>query len=285
MKQLHKIIQSYVFKNTLPLYIQMLYGNGYAPVITGGMAALRCGASKLTRHIFSPDIDINIVFEKDKRISNESLQKRDAFVKAIIQDSGLLRKCTKHKVSISIDKSMLELPVTHEAFNSRVVRIRLTYENGSSIVLLDTSMYDRKSKKGTYMTYFDFFKCGTPIPYQLTSTRVPIATCDFVIYDTIRMISYYLKEIKSDKRGAFSTLKLAYLLMKFIALLDDKANYEWYYYIKKQIIDLETIPNDSNDMLIRVIEILKKTTTLNQLRIGKKKMIEYYRGGFVNSAI
>lgn len=311
IKRIHKSIQQRTL-SVLPRYINHVRGDNEAfhAVITGGLAALECAmqgskqSKDLASIIFSQDIDIHIIFPKGEPDIEDLLiasEKREKFLKAIVNDKDLLEYCTrvsaenKIQCNLAIDYRMLNLPKEHEAYHAQVIRIRINYVNNAkellSLVLLDISMYTPRSKP-IYNTYKKFFG-NTPVPYVVIN-NLPYATCNYVMYDTIRMIAYYRAQLADARpndrvRNNFNVLKLANLILKLIALEDtimhkvkeDALLLASYNEVKSIVTHIDYKSFHANEetieMLMRTLHLMKEKSRLQSYKMGKVRMIDMYQ--------
>lgn len=290
-------LQRFLLKNTLPKYIDILRNHPqYYPVITGGMAALECirrtGNTRLLRHIVSQDIDIHIVIPDDSETTiNDAIKKRDMMMNMIMNDTEL-----KESIAVAIpggtlemDTRMLALPPDHEAFHSMVLRMRLRLKSGKSYIVIDSGLYSPKSK-AMYMEYRKYF--GVPVPVVMHG-RLPYASCEYVYYDTVRMLGYYTHVLFSvrDKRAqnGFAALKFANLLLKFVSLeeslhkLDNDDLVKVYIETKdivkhldhKQLVRI--YDKDIAKVLKKVLAFVKTKTDLDRVCMGRANVFRFHK--------
>ncbi len=279
---IHKQVVSHLLHKTLPKHMYKCNEEGkYYAVIVGGHNVLRCGlqnkkAAQIVENLFSPDLDIDFVVLKDKYIPDATLS-RDSLIAALAHDRELsnLSFCNgQFTIRVIIDKHMLFIAKDHEAYNSRVIRLRLQVYKGGDLVytsiILDTSIYSKKSKKNVYDGYMKKYKnkaMTVPIPYEISMDGLKFATCEHAYYDTVRMILFYaesINKITDKERLRFIFIKFANLLVKFTALyvyinnitsIDNKHIKSMYRRVRRLLIRI-----DANTMFPKFIDESHKTS-------------------------
>jgi hypothetical protein len=245
-KSIHRGIIVTLLTHVLGKYMKLFDTDDFYPVIVGGQNVRRCGlkskaARSLIDGVFSSDIDIDFVITRDIKDNSSvyvkrAMQARLKLLEKVLRDIDLKKYIqTIHetyaiinlRIDLEIDTKMMKLPASHDAYKSRVIRIKANYYINNELqykaVVIDTSMFSLYSKGAELYNAYRIYKrqpYGLPIPCE-KKEGVYYAGCEHAYFDTARMLVFYashLDEITDKKRLAVIFEKYANLIVKFVAL-------------------------------------------------------------------
>lgn len=234
-----------LLEKVFPKYILKYRTKQFYPVVVGGINMNRClssspRAKKLVDAIFSSDIDLDFVIipridtisidiEEEPQIFKQVHEYRMRFLSQIVSDSDLLVWTNKIKkdldldVTLVIDDKYLKMKDYH-VHKVRLVRVKMYIHHADKevfkSVLVDSPIY-ASNNVADFRLYSRFFpNLRHPIPYYV-HRGVPYATCNYVYYDTVRMIIFYskaLKESTSPRDRQKNFVKYLRYILKFTTL-------------------------------------------------------------------
>lgn len=300
-KQKKKTLLSLLLDKVIPKYINTYRNRDFYPVILGGFDVMRCLAiKKETRTyidlLFSSDIDINFVIVKSSKdySSSEQFEKeielvmeaREQFLNDILSDADVTKHLKKMShplgtIDIVVNRKLMQNPL-FRPFKLKIVRLDIVFKAPGvpdyTDELIDTGIYH--SENVSEFRFYDAFgkTMVQPIPVYI-HRGVPYATCKYVFYDTIRMLSYYYSQISQKgvkpKYVKYNFIKFIKYMLKFCALyivVEKKKNTSEY----KEFFDifekarLMLIISNKYDNLDHIPIRMKKTVQMifNQLKYG-----------------
>lgn len=191
------------------------------PVIVGGTTVNRClGPTKYAKEFNKGDIDMPFVLTDPRRLKR-ALRMRARFLGRVMKDlriSGL-------NVTLNDNAVYNKRLRTHKLL---LISIYLVNDDdGTKKVLIDCPIYAPWTVEdyGVYaQTKGLEDKMVMPIPYYVDKkTGVMYATCNFVYYDTVRMMMWYRNALvegrtRSRRETEFATAKYIKYMNKFSVL-------------------------------------------------------------------
>lgn len=235
-KNFKKKLLTFLLGRVFPKHIQKYKTSSFYPVILGGFDVMRCLSSNkytnsLVETLFSSDIDMNFVIvhssheyktaEDFERIIQDAMRARDQFIQEVITDPLTVNFLKTHappgaSASLYINRELMANP-KFRPFKLKIVRIDVIIdcpgEPKFKDELIDTAIYH--SENVAEFRFYDKYgkAMAQPIPvYHFKG--VPYATCKYVFFDTIRMLSYYHNALAFPTNNNNKTLK--YNFVKFI---------------------------------------------------------------------
>lgn len=214
-------IRNLVINSILPKYIKPFMKKQYYPVVIGGYDVMRCTHNLLSIETSYTDIDLAFVIVRSPTaaILKEVKIARKRLMMQVINDDQVQNQMGIHGVRLVLDESKSE---THKA---RLVQLVLEIKQ-NRICLMDAPIF--ASDTIVHFTlYQKFFPKNVhlrrPIPIFMYN-GVPYATCNYLYYDTIRMMSYYNNEYtsaKTQKDKQYNFEKHLSYAIKYIALYNE----------------------------------------------------------------
>jgi hypothetical protein len=237
MAQLHyelkdALIKGDILKNTLTNIEDACKRAHCYAVVVGGIALERCieqswRARRYLRHVVVEDIDIVFAIrahltgrskEAIRRRVSRATKLRNIFMTELQAnaEAWLQEKGMGESMRVQLDTSLSNIPVIKWAHITSLVTVDSA---GIQRTLVDTKILDQvvaeraKTNIGGIRE-----KTGSKdlVPY-VEIDGIKYATCEFVYYDTIRMLITRL-EYFQEKNTMFSLLKLYRHIVKFMAL-------------------------------------------------------------------
>lgn len=240
-------------------------------VVVGGVSVEMCAqlddtAQNFLKDVFSEDVDIKIVLQSDDANQELIHEVRMAYVRKMIRKLRSFVKRNKRKwdntidVKVILDETLLNhnLPTIR---NARVVSVAVEYVESKKRItypLIDTTFFD-KSITPHFQIYKKVIKSQNIIPYYI-SNHVYYATCQYMMYDTCRMLidrANYLKE----KKTLFALMKFTKYVIKFMSL------YVLRNQVKELPEELTKIYNDAHMTLLHINTIKLKQGFKNMKNI------------------
>jgi hypothetical protein len=299
----HKIafesMRDLMLNQVFPKYIMKYKTPRYYPVIVGGININRClsrepKGAKLIDSIFSSDIDIDFVIVRpiehldvggyeDPPAYVEVHEARMSFLREISSDPLVKLMISEYKktegldITLHIDDSMLQKK-EWRVYKVRLVSMRFKISKDEddrgpkevlySEVLVDSPIYasDNSTNFKLYRRFLP--KLKNPIPYYIHN-KVPFATCNFIYYDTVRMMIYYSNALKVSatvKDKHFNFIKYVRYVMKFTMLyllindvaLKKEASIKSIYEEAKNILSRIRIDDKFSDIPSEEVVVLKR---------------------------
>ena len=219
---MQEILNTILYK-TLPKYIgQYSFSALYYPVVIGGFDVMRCLGknSKFLEALSTSDIDLDFVIRPRH---DKSVKQYD---KAMLQVNAARLQLADHMISdqelqAKIQVHMPGSRLTRDEFQDptgKVVYRLVLYHHESRYVLIDLSIFSSANA-----SHFGMYnkKSKNPIPYIIYK-GVPFATCNYVYYDTLRMLEWSRAQLEvstlSDKSILFFFNKVLKYVLKYCAL-------------------------------------------------------------------
>lgn len=224
------IIKQVIAKKVLaPFLAPKKSHKGYYPVVIGGINIVRCAktfpkAYQLITNLYSNDIDVKYmvidpIADLKAPVLQQAHKERMHFLNGVLKSKEfkeILGKAATRLsplVSLAIDaevKEQLDHPVEGIRMAMRAV-LRLEYkvqqlDQADSVVvnkvLVDTGMFSNVAKGGVYFAYRKLFPTPNNIPVPFSMYKgVPVATCGWTYFDTVRMLVYYADEWNKALEG------------------------------------------------------------------------------------
>lgn len=255
-----------VFPKVFKKYDEKMKKYGGYMVIIGGVSVEMCvdtdeNARHFLENVFSEDVDIKVVIERNQHVEKihqlriNMLNKVKLHLdKYIVELNNSLHDT---KIKTILDESLLVHKLA-KVRAPRVVSLSVVYSSKNDTVmypLLDTSIFSKEATHH-FTTYKTMVNARAIVPYY-TKNNINYATCEYMMYDTCRMLidkANYLKE----KRTLFALMKFTKYVLKFMSL----------YVLRGHMKEL---PSNLVDIYDKSYNVLKNIN-MYKLKNGFKKM-------------
>lgn len=215
-------VLNYILYTSLPKYISShLSSPLYYPVVVGGFDVMRCvRKTEFMEALMTSDIDLDFVIrprhdkkrEEFERAVKEADVARNLLANSLVADKSLQDEIQKLMPGSNLMREQIA------DLSGKVVYRLILYHGEARYILMDISLFSSQNSKhfGEYIN-----PNPNPIPYILHK-QVPFATCNYVYYDTLRMLSWSKAQLMeptlTEKSILFYFSKLLKYVMKYSAL-------------------------------------------------------------------
>lgn len=216
-------VLNYILYTSLPKYISShLSSPLYYPVVVGGFDVMRCvRKTPFMEALMTSDIDLDFVIrprhDKNRAEFEKAIKEADV-ARNLLANSLVADKPLQDDIQKRMPGSRLMREQIADPSGKLVYRLIL-YHGESRYILMDISLFSSQNSKhfGEYLTT----EHPNPIPYILHK-QIPFATCNYVYYDTLRMLSWSKAQLMeptlTEKSILFYFGKLLKYVMKYSAL-------------------------------------------------------------------
>ena len=228
-----RLIKELIDKGFLAKHLELACAKqtDFYPVLVGGVNIKRCAslepkAKRLLGKLGTNDIDISFVVSKFVRDNSDPIVQtahsaRLNFLTNLLYDPEFVafvkqfgeRRQTAVMLSVNMPQPVFEF----------IERVKLTsiivkYKNADCLVekgLIDTTIISNYADK-TDMLYPKYIgkALRDPIPYIMMK-NLPFATCNFIFYDTVRVLSETLLTLHDGSNDQRKQLKVIKYIAKF----------------------------------------------------------------------